>query len=228
MFALLVVAGGVSEVVQGFVGRTPEWLDWGMDTLGAVMAFLYGSGGRKTGLGMAVASATVLLACIGFRAVEEWRAFPVLADGTSRWSRYRWERNGVKLRSGKTCLRAIRDRNGKTEYPGMFRLPLCRDWRGSRGMELEIYWPRRNGGEGVLGVRIDDRSGNPPYNDRWQAEVRVTNGWNTIVLDQSWLQTPGGRWMDGHGIRTWGVFVISSPKTNWFSLREARLLFGPP
>ena len=227
VLVLLVLAGGVSEVVQQFVGRTPEWRDWGMDTLGAVLAFLCGCVFRKKGIGRAAAFGAVLLACVGFRAVEEWRAFPVLADGTSRWGRYRWEANGVKLRSGKTCLRAFRDRNGTTEYPGMFRLPLCCDWRGSRGMELEIYWPVRNGGDGILGVRVDDLPGNPPYDDRWQTEARVTNGWNTLVMDKEWLVTPGGRQMDAAHIRTWGVFVISGVKTNYFAIRKARLLFTP-
>lgn len=224
LLALLVVAGGASEVVQGFVGRTPEWLDWGMDTLGAAMAFLCGRGWRKTGIGLAAALGAVLLAFIGFRAAEELRAFPVLADGTSRWSRYRWERNGVKLRSGKNRLRAVRNRDGTVEYPGMFRLPLRRDWRESRGMEMEIFWPRSNGGPGILGVRVDDRDGNPPYNDRWQTEVAVTNGWNTIVLDRDWLVTPGGREMEKRKIRTWGVFFVSAPKTNSFGLARARLL----
>ena len=106
----------------------------------------------------------------------------------------------------------------------MFRLPLCHDWTGSRGMEMEIYWPRSNGGDGILGVRIDDRGGNPPYDERWQTDVRVTNGWNTLVLEKDWLRTPGGREMDAGKIRTWGVFVISSPKTNFFGMRGARLL----
>ena len=224
LFALLVLAGGASEVVQGFVGRSPEWLDWGMDVLGTVVAFLCGRGYRNAGLGLAVALMAVLLGCIGIRMVEEWRAFPMLADGTSRWCRYRWERNGVKLRSAKTHLRAVRDRNEPTEYPGMFRLPLCRDWTGSRGLAMEIYWPRSNGGNGVVGIRIDDRPGNPSYGDRWQTERTVTNGWNVLVLDESWLRTPGGREMDFDRIRTWGVFILSSPKTNYFGVRGVRLL----
>ena len=91
-------------------------------------------------------------------------------------------------------------------------------------MELEVFWSRSNGGTGVLGVRVDDRDRNPPYGDRWQAEVSVTNGWNTIVLDRDWLVTPEGRRMDGRHIRTWGVFVVTSPKTNSFGLARARLL----
>ena len=91
-------------------------------------------------------------------------------------------------------------------------------------MELEVYWPRRNGRAGVLGIRVDDRKDNPPYNDRWQAEVAVSNGWNTIILDRDWLVTPGGRRMDARRIRTWGVFVVDSPQTNYFGLARARLL----
>ena len=79
-------------------------------------------------------------------------------------------------------------------------------------------------GPGILGIRVDDRNGNPPYDDRWQTEVDVTNGWNVLVLDRDWLITPGGREMDRQGIRTWGVFVVDSPKTNYFGLAKARLL----
>lgn len=226
LFALLVLAGGISEAIQGCVGRTPEWIDWGMDALGALMAFFCGRGCRKMGLGLAIAFAAVLVASIGFPAMAEWRAFPVLADGTSRWSHYRWERNGVKLRFPAGQIRAVCDRDAPTDYPGMFRNPLCRDWSGSQGMELEIYWPRRNGVGGIMGIRIDDLPGNPPYDDRWQADVAVTNGWNTLVLTNSWLRTPGGRRMDGD-IQSWGVFVISGPKTKWFGLRNVQLIYAP-
>lgn len=224
LFGLLVLAGGLSEVVQGLVGRTPEWRDWGMDTLGATSAFLYGRGWHKMGLGLGLGVAGMLLAIASFHWSEEWRAHPVLADCTQRWNRYRWERNGVKLRPGKRFFRAIRNPDHGDAYPGIFRLPLRHDWSGSRGMELEVFWPRSNGRTGILGIRVDDRHDNPPYNDRWQAEVPVTNGWNTIVLDEGWLVTPGGREMDAKHIRTWGVFIVSSPATNYFGLARARLL----
>lgn len=224
LLGMLVALGGASEVMQGWVGRTPEWRDWGMDTLGAVGAFLYGRGWRRTGIGLGVALAAMLLSVAGFRWSEEWRAYPVLADCTQRWSRYRWERNGVRLWYGKRFFRAIREPDHSDAYPGIFRLPLRHDWSRSRGMELEVFWPRRNGGAGVLGVRVDDRDGNPSYGDRWQAEVAVTNGWNHIVLDRDWLVTPGGRQMDARRIRTWGVFFVSSPKTNYFGLAGANLL----
>lgn len=228
LLALLVLAGGVSEVIQGMVGRSPEWLDLGMDALGAFMAFLCGRGHWKTGLGLAGVFCAVLMGCVGARAMEEIRAYPVLMDGGSRWGRYRWERNGVKMRPRKKHLGVILDRNAPTEYPGLFRSPLCRDWSGSKGMEVLVYWPQRNGGDGILGFRIDDRPGNPPYADRWQTEVAVTSGWNTVVLTGEWLQTPGGRRMDASRIRDWGVFVISSPKTNYFGLGTTRLLFDSP
>lgn len=224
LFGVLVLAGGLSEIVQGQVGRTPEWRDWGMDTLGATAAFLYGRGWRKTGLGVVLGGAGILLAIAGYRWSEEWHAHPVLADCMQHWSRYRWERNGVKLRRGKRFFRVVRDKEQAEVYPGIFRLPLRRDWSGSQGMELKVYWPRSNGGPGLLGIRVDDRDGNPPYDDRWQAEVPVTNGWNTIVLDCDWLVTSGGRGMDVRHIRTWGVFWVSSPKTNYFGLAGARLL----
>lgn len=224
LFGLLVLAGGLSEIVQGWVGRTPEWRDWGMDTLGATVVFLYGRGWCKSGVALGLGVAGMLLAIAGFRWSEEWRAYPVLADCTQRWSRYRWERNGVRLWYGKRFFRAIREPDHSDAYPGIFRLPLRHDWSRSRGMELEVFWPRRNGGAGVLGVRVDDRDGNPSYGDRWQAEVAVTNGWNHIVLDRDWLVTPGGRQMDARRIRTWGVFFVSSPKTNYFGLAGANLL----
>ena len=228
LLALLVLAGGLSEVLQGCFRRTPEWIDWGMDTLGAVLGFLWGVGCKKTAWGLAGAFWAGLLACIMVPMAQEWQDFPLMADGASQWSRYRWERNGVRVRFPANCIRAVCDKAQPAEYPGMFRSPVCHDWTGSRGLELEIYWPWRNDGSGILGVRIDDRSGNPPYDDRWQTEVEVTNGWNSLVLTHSWLQTPGGRQMDSRNIHTWGVFVISAPKTNWFSLRKARLLVGAP
>ena len=57
-----------------------------------------------------------------------------------------------------------------------------------------MFWSRSNGGTGVLGVRVDDRDCNPPYWDRWQAEVAVTSGWNHIVL------RVGERWAIDSGL----------------------------
>lgn len=228
LFILLVAAGGLSELVQGGIGRTPEWLDWGMDALGAGMASLYACGWRKTGLALAAALGGGLIAVLAFRMAEEWHAYPVLADASNRWSRYRWECNGVRLRAGKKHLRAVCNRGDSVPWPGIFRAPLRRDWSGTDGLVLEIHWPSKNGGCGMLGVRIDDRPDNPPYNDRWQMEVPVTNGWNTLILSDSWLRTPSGREMEDSHIRSWGVFVVSAPKTNWFTLRTARLITTPP
>lgn len=224
LLGVLVALGGASEVMQGWVGRTPEWRDWGMDTLGAVGAFLYGRGWRRTGIGLGVGVAVMLLSVAGLRWCEEWHAYPVLADCTQRWSHYRWECNGTRMKHGKRFFRAVRNPEKADGYPGIFRVPLRRDWTGSRGMELRVFWPRSNGGAGIVGIRVDDRTGNPPYGDRWQAEVGITNGWNTIVLDRDWLVTPEGRRMDASSVRTWGVFVVDSPRTNFFGLASARLL----
>lgn len=227
LLGALVLAGGLSEIAQGWVGRTPEWRDWGMDTLGAMVGFLYGRGWRKSGLGLGLGVAGMLLAIAGSRWCEEWHAHPVLADCTQRWSRYRWERNGTKLHHGKKFFRVVRDSGEDNAWPGVFRRPLRRDWMGTSGLEVEVYWPRKNGRSGILGVRVDDRADNPPYGDRWQAEVPVTNGWNTILVNDDWLRTPDGRQMDAGRIRTWGVFVVSARQTNFFGLAKARLVREP-
>lgn len=225
---LLVVAGGLSEIIQGFTGRSPEWLDWGMDSLGAVMGFLLGRGWRKTGWALAGGLAVLLVAYAMVRQAEEWKAYPVLADSQQHWSRYRWERNGVRMWSGRKSFRVRKDSKSEPAYPGVFRVPLRRDWRGSRGMELEVYWPAKNGTPAVLGVRVDDRPGNPPYGDRYQAEMEVTNGWNRLRIEQDWLRTPSGRTMDARHIHTWGVFVVSSPRFHHFGLGKAVLLTELP
>lgn len=224
LLLLLVLAGGASEIIQNLTGRSPEWQDWGMDSLGAVIGFLHGRGWKKMGMAVAGGLVLALVAHVISRKVEEWRAYPVLADCQQRWSRYRWERNGVKMLSGKKFFRVQKDPEAETAYPGIFRFPLRGDWRGSRGMELDVYWPRKNGTPAMLGVRVDDRKDNPPYGDRYQAELTVSNGWNHLIVDQDWLRTPDGREMDARQIHTWGVFVISCPQTNIFGLKKAVLL----
>ena len=224
LVVLLVLAGGLSEAIQGCTGRTPEWLDWGMDTLGAGIGFLFGRGFRKAGAALAGGLALSLAAYVLARQAEEWRAYPVLADCSQRWSRYRWERNGVKVRTGKRFFRVRKDVKEETAYPGIFRFPLRGDWRGSRGMELEVYWPETNGLPAVLGVRVDDRRGNPPYGDRYQAELEVTNGWNRLLVEHDWLRTPEGREMDARHVQAWGVFVVTCPCFHYFGLGKAVLL----
>lgn len=153
----------------------------------------------------------------------EIRNFPVLSDVEKPWSRYRWVLNGTKLEKSGEFYEISRREDAEETYPGLFRYPLVKNWSQSKEMELWIYWPAENGEKGVIGVRVDDREGNPPYAERFQAEIGVREGWNRVILSEKWLKTPSGGSLNTQNITKWGIFIISSPKTNYFGLGQVRL-----
>lgn len=232
---LAVFSAGV-EWIQPFVGRSAEWADW-----------LYGAGGAACICGTwqgpwrsrlrwfgVLALGLVPLVWTAVLAGMETNAFPVLADPGSFWSRQGWTLDAVRLSAGVGAgIRIEADgqdrRNSPASYPGAFRAPAGSDWSRMEAFRAAVYWPAPD--PAVLAIRVDDRPGDPSYEDRFQREFAVTQGWNAVEIPVAELGvTTGGRPMHLEAVQHWGVFLVSAASFDYFALGEVRLALSqePP
>ena len=219
LWLCLAAFAGMAEGLQSFVGHTPEWADWFYGTGGAGIVCATWNRRRILRWGGVLALALVPFAWeLGLQELEAGE-FPVLARPGSPWAARGWELNGVELdiEVGRGFVATPVRGTAPGAYPGMFRAPACRDWRGVRQLETSVFWP--GAASAVLALRIDDRPGNPPYADRFQKEFAVTQGWNAVGIPaDDLMRTPGGRPLQLDNVRQWGVFLVSDVPFDYFCL----------
>ena len=224
----VIVAGGV-EWIQSITGRSPSVLDWLLGASGA--GYVCGSWRIRPGVIRAVGLILLAMAPPAW----EWgmvrmevKAFPVLARPGAIWAQRSWERNGVAVsHEGRTHFRIEKaDTALPNTYPGLFRKPARQDWRGVKQLTTDVYWPGPE--SAVLVVRVDDRPGNPPYWDRFQREMNITQGWNRIWIPAAELAaTSGGRPMNLQRISLWGVFLVGTESFDYVLLGPVELELEP-
>ncbi len=219
----LAAFAAAAEIIQPGVGRSAEWQDWFCGAAGAAVVtgmWAYRRRWRWAGLGLVV---LLPVAWQGILIFQEWRAFPVLAAPPATWSQRGWTVNGGRLSHGRRAELVFYPRAASNpDYPGLFRTPVVRNWSRAGAFEMKLYWPEAT--SAVFAVRIDDRPGNPAYGDRFQMECSVTQGWNAIQIPANLLaRTSGGRPLCMDKIDKWGVFLVSGPPFDYFSIGDIRL-----
>ena len=227
LWGMLAVFSAGMEWLQPRTGRSAEWTDWFFGA--AAAAVICGTWSRRRPVWRRAGLLVLGLFPVAWAATMvymEMRAFPVLADPRSVWAERGWMENFVRIAS-------VRDKGLKVEaapaaggagaaYPGIFRSPVCSDWRGAESLRATLFWPDTN--TVFFAFRVDDRVGPAPYADRFQREFSVTQGWNDLripVEDLRW--SSGGRPMDLSSIRNWGVFLVSDSPFDYFSLGPVSL-----
>ena len=223
--ALIALSAGM-EWLQSHLGRSAELLDWLYSCGGA--ACICGTGRLPWRTGWRWLAVVVLglfpLAWGRTLMGMECRAFPVLAQPGTLWAGRNWTLNGVQLSTASGNEFQLEHESGDDEvsYPGIFRTPICSDWRGAQSLQTAIYWPEER--SAIFAVRVDDRPGNPAYADRFQQEFAVTQGWNSVHIPARGLNyTSGGKSMQLDNIRNWGVFLVSGSPFDYFLLGVVRL-----
>lgn len=224
VFGGLAIFSAAAEWLQPLVGRSFEWTDVLYGWAGA--ASVCATWRWRRILRWAALSALCLVPLVWEGAMfgMEFHAFPVLAKPGALWAERGWSLNGVDLsisrRKGFRLNGLPRGKGGA--YPGAFREPACKDWRGTQSLNLELFWPEAI--PAIFAVRVDDRPENPPYAERFQRELSVTQGWNSIQIpaeEMAWAS--GGRPMRLDDIRRWGVFLVSDVCFDYFLIRNVRL-----
>ena len=221
--ALALVAAGM-EWLQTFVGRSAEPADWLYGAAGAACVCASGRLFQRLWVRGALLAAVAVCSPVwelGLWGLERC-AFPVLAAPGAGWASRGWNLNAVKLSVGanrqfRVARKAPRRAGQPEPYPGLFRAPVRRDWRGMAAWQTALFWP--GSAPAVMAVRIDDRSGNPPYAERFQREFAVTQGWNAVRIPLADIAAA----LEPAAIRQWGVFLVSAEAFDYFLLDAVRL-----
>ena len=219
---LAAVAAAV-EGLQLWTGRSVGWTDWCSGAAGA--ACVCATWRVRGGIRLLAVLALAFLPAAWEAALQilEKRDFPILADPARRWAGRGWIENGGRLRREEEGFRFLSDDpTTPAAYPGVFRVPAAKDWRRIEALDTSLYWPGKK--PAVMGLRVDDQPGQPPYADRFQREFSVTQGWNRVRIPVRELgRTADGRPLRLDGIRRWGVFLVSGEAFDYFLLGPVRL-----
>ena len=218
----LLVLGSASEAIQPLFGRSAELGDVALDVAGGMAAALALTGRWRTAAVLLVLLFATPFLDTAWLICSERAAGLALHVPGDRWSAWGWTGNGVECERDDDEMIVVRPSEKEIEeYPGIFRFVQRRDWSGTTGIRLQIWWPEEEA-EGVLmGLRVDDVRGEPEYVDRYQTEFRVRPGWNTVEIRDGWLETPGGGELNREQIMKWGVFLIGAG--DWMEWRMGRV-----
>lgn len=227
-FAGSLIIGATAELLQIVGPRDSDPVDLLRDATGA-LAFLgvratldgrlsTGLAGRGRWVVPCIRLASVLLLGATFLPVVWWgwayvgrdRAFPVLCDFGSAWSRGFVDARGVRLQSSgpPASWRTLDEqRVGKLEfsasgyaYPGVGLDEPYPDWSAHRSLKFRVF--SENPEPLPLHLRINDREHDQRYADRFNREVRILPGANQFVIPLSEVRdAPATREMDMTQIR---------------------------
>lgn len=223
LWGVLAAVAAAVEGLQLWTGRSVGWADWCSGAAGA--ACVCATWRVRGGIRLLAVLALTFLPAAWEAALQilEKRDFPLLADPARRWAGRGWIENGGRLQREEEGFRFLSDDpTTPAAYPGVFRVPAAKDWRRIEALDTSLYWPEEK--PAVMGLRVDDQPGQPPYADRFQREFSVTQGWNRVRIPVRELgRTASGRPLRLDCIRRWGVFLVSGEAFDYFLLGPVRL-----
>jgi len=217
-FLTAVAIGAATEVGQVFTHRDPAVADVGLDALGALCALALAAAFDRrvwdgwprgttvrllaAALGLGLALAVLAPFAVGVLAYAR-RAynFPVLFRADTGLDRYflvhgRFTAETVAGADGGASRRVLRVPLARRPYDGVTIFEPSPDWRGFRALEVAVENP---GAQPLdLTVRVDDRSHNGSFEDRYNGVFRVPPGARRqieIALDDI-EAAPRGRRLD--------------------------------
>jgi len=223
----------ITECIQAFIpDRYFQLADILNDTVGASVFLAFVSSfhnvlpGRYTalyrkGLIILLTLPSIPIATSAYDTWDMTREFPVLSSFESPLEMSRWTNKESKIE--RTKLNTIDgDYSLKADllfgnYPGISMDYLTNNWRGYSSMSFEVFL------EGTtpldMTVRINDRTHNDEFNDRFNKRVQLLPGENHICIQLDEVRkAPLGREMDMSAITNICIFAcnLKTPRTVYF------------
>jgi len=227
--------GAATEVLQGYVGRQPSWLDLSANLLGAAAGVLWihraavASAPRRrltAGAVLLVAVAWVAPALVLVDTCLQQSEMPRLASfehalELSRWS-FRESRARRVSQHATHGDRALQVELLVGTYPGVSLNSPVPDWSPYDELAMDVTLP---GGESLdLIVKIEDDIHNGETDDRFHRRVRFGPGRQEVRIALSDVAAaPLGRTMDLRRIRRLQIFAVRPQTTRTFYLDNVRL-----
>ncbi len=232
---LTFVLGGITELIQGQIGREATWQDLGNDLIGGLLGVVFFAESRRTlaAWKLRLLQMPVLLiflwsllpvAKVIIDDTIAYRQFPLLSGfetplETSRWSgSAKRTRDDTVSSSGRSSLRLDLTTQ---RYSGIGLKDFPRDWSAYDSVSLQVFNPDPE--PLLLHFRIHDQYHsnhknvrNNVYSDRFNASFKIMPGWNTLQVSLAKVASaPKDRLLDLSRIAGMGVFVgkLTEPRT---------------
>ncbi|MCU7892861.1 MAG: VanZ family protein [Candidatus Thiodiazotropha sp. (ex Ustalcina ferruginea)] len=235
--------GAVMEIVQYTIGREASLYDLLMNAMGVTSGGLLFSGmiRRSIPRGLSVLAA-VLLFVIAFSGPLYWlfvsqvrnADFPILVnlEGTTA-SAFLQGSNGGDVRiinrptNWPADIAADQERCAivlleEGAWPGVSLIEPEPDWRGYQSLELSLYSEQQR--MLPLSLRINDRTHNNKFKDRFNQRLELSYGYNRFTIPLKEIEnSPSGRRMDLSTITNLLIFGTKRQIGSEFYLLSMRL-----
>lgn len=223
MLSLLI--GGLTEGIQGGIGRSMDLLDIARNCIGALLGLCFLAPGRLSltrAIRHSLQAISLLLlvgACLPLalalwdeqRALNDW---PVLASFKDSVELNRWSATGeaslaIGPRLSRNGKQMMRVQLGGSEFTGANFVHFPKNWSAFQQLHIELYNP----GKTVLAItcRIHDKTHSQSIqkqDDRFNHRYQIEPGWNQIsIAIKDIAKAPTGRSMDTRQIDSLQLFA---------------------
>ena len=240
LLASCVLIGFVIELVQAQIGREFSFRDILLDIVGTLLALsLYTCNGlyhlriqpKRILYGLTFILCIYVLLPFTFAVLDEFnmrKSFPRLADFNSSLELDRWRGDVdiVRLLSSRGDEKVLRVQLETEHFSGIALAYFHADWRNYQQLRFELFNPDKT--VLMLTIRIHDNkhygSGNSTYHDRFNRQLHIEPGWNSISIDVHDIgEAPASRTMDLAKVQEIGLFSIDLPKPRVVYIDALRL-----
>ncbi len=229
---IVLVVGGLIELIQLKIGRDGNWLDVYYDLVGTWIGLVWCQPVTRATRYARIAIFTLtlpallkilLLALLDFQSSQN---FPVIADFESRLELFQYhgtlERSALVHSRGNYSLQLTLH---ATEYSGINISRSFADWNPYKYLRLDIHVPDSKQLDIVIRVNdiLHDKDGWKD-DDRYNYRTRLHQGWNYLTLSVAEIRKgPASRLMDLQKISAIGIFTAKLPAARIIYLDNIRL-----
>ncbi len=233
---LTTVFGGLSELIQPYVGRTALWSDLWQDMVGAMLGAVFFAAHRKqlATIKLRLLQIPVVLILLFYLLplgqvmvddVIAWRQFPLLSGFETPLEQSRWGRGlepvvvNDPVFAGKGALRV---ELATTKYSGIGLKHFPRDWSGYAAISMQVYNASPEPLD--LRIRIHDVHHTHDYEDRFNTTFLLEPGWNHLRINLAEVAAgPKQRQLDLTRVGGLGLFVVEQEERRVIVIDEVRL-----
>jgi VanZ family protein len=236
MFVVLLV-GGIIELIQPHFGRTASLRDLGIDLLGGLLGIMFLEPARRSlrrgplAFGQIAVAAMTVTVFYG-PVVTLWdmrqasRQFPVLGDFETSLETMRWSSGEIDKRIARHGESSLRVSLETGKYSGTTLERSFGDWRGYSTFAFSIYNP--DPGPLVITVSIRDeehfRRGGE-YHDRFNRVFTIEQGWNDVYIPIADIENaPSARRLELNHLSEVVIFTVDPPAPRVMYLDYVRLI----
>ena len=230
----MAVLSGLIEIIQPLAGRSHSWIDLTNGLAGILIALLFLVRSRWL-VPIAIAGCVMaFLPAWKESAGIRWRSshFPLLADFENDDELRLWVGSGLgNVRSdnvervrehasqGEWSLRVVT--TATATWPGVRLLNGNQDWRGKTALAFDIW---NDGPAFTLSIRIDDDFPHQHHQDRFNAALQLTPGWNHLTIPLAEIESrPKNRRLNLAAIQRTILYVNEPEVEHTFFIDHMRL-----